>query len=71
MKCKDGGSYFYNDQKYRPLKIEKIIVNYFNSKNSNFSDMRFFRKCSMYRRSIPLKFHICLLQHRLLVNTRR
>ena len=23
MTCKDGGSYFYTNQKYRPLEIEK------------------------------------------------
>ena len=30
-KIKDGGSYFYKNQKYRPLEIEKIIFFSVNS----------------------------------------
>ena len=26
IKCEDGGSYFYKNQKYRPLEIEKNIL---------------------------------------------
>ena len=54
-KCKDGVSVFYKNQKYRPLKIEKkTFFGYFISEIPNFSYMRFFRKCPMFRRSIPL-----------------
>ena len=56
IKCKDGGSYFYKNQKYRSLEIEKkIFFSYFVSEIPNLSYMCFFRKCSMFRRSIPLK----------------
>ena len=42
IKCKDGGSYFYKNQKYRPLKIEKKnFFIYVNSDIPNFSKMRF------------------------------
>ena len=55
-KCKDWGSNFYKNQKYRPLEIEKKIIffSHFNSEIPNFSQMRFSRKCSMFRGSIPL-----------------
>ena len=56
IKCKDRGSYFYKNQKYRPLEIEKtFFFNYFIPENPNFSYMHFFRKCSMIRWNIPLK----------------
>ena len=54
-KCKDGGSYFYKNQKYRPLEIEKKnFFSYFFSEIPNFPYKRFFRKCSMFGWSIPL-----------------
>ena len=36
MKCKDGGSYFNNNQKYRLLEIEKNF-SYFIPEIPNFS----------------------------------
>ena len=46
IKCEDGGSYFYKNQKYRPLEQEK--ENFFQSYK------RFSSKCSMFRQSISL-----------------
>ena len=40
IKCKEGGSYFHKNKKYRRLEKEY---------------MDFFRKCSMFRRSISFK----------------
>ena len=40
IKCEEGGSYFYKNQKY--WRLEKEYMN-------------FFRKCSMFRRSTPFK----------------
>ena len=67
QKCKDGGSYFYKNQKYRRLEKRKKKFSYFISEIPNFSYTCFFRKCSKFRRSIPLKQsssfkskHICL-----------
>ena len=56
MKCKDGGSYFWKNKKYRRLEKEKknVFFGYFISEIPNFSYMGFFRKCSMFRWSIPL-----------------
>ena len=55
MKRKDGGSYFYKNKKYRRLEKEKyVFFSYFILVIPNFSYMNFFRKCSMFRRSIPL-----------------
>ena len=52
IKCKDGGSYFYKNQKYRSLEIEKKkFFSYFISGVPNLSYMCFFGKCSMFRRS--------------------
>ena len=34
MKCKDRGSYFYKNQKYRRMEIEKKIFQLFHLKNS-------------------------------------
>ena len=54
-KCKDGGSYFYKNKKYRRLEIEKKnFFNYFISESPNFSYMFFFRKSSIFGQSIPL-----------------
>ena len=37
IKCKDGGSYFYKNQKYRLLEMEKnIFFSYFSSEIPNF-----------------------------------
>ena len=48
------GLYFNKIQKYRRFEIEKkIFFSYFISEIPNFSDMRFFRKCTMIRRKIP------------------
>ena len=50
------GSYFYKNQKRGGLEKEKkVIFSYFNSKIPNFSYTGFFKKCSMFRRSTPLK----------------
>ena len=56
IKCKDGASYFYKNQKYRRLAV--------GNRNKFFSVISFekflifpyglFKKCSMFRRSIPL-----------------
>ena len=55
IKCKDGGSYFYKNKKYRRLEKEKnVFFSYFISGIPKFSYMGFFRKYSMFRRSIPL-----------------
>ena len=44
VKCKDGGSYFYKNQKYRRLGKEKknVFFSYFISGIPNFSYMSFF-----------------------------
>ena len=56
IKCKEGGSSFYKNQKYKRLEIEKkVFFSYFISEIPKFFYMGFFRKCSMFRRSIPLK----------------
>ena len=48
-------SYFYKNQKYIPLEIEKKKnFRYFISEIPNFSYKRFFRKYPMFRRSILL-----------------
>ena len=55
IKCKDGGSYFYKNKKYRRLQIEKkLLFSYFILEIPNFSHMGFFREWSMFRWSIPL-----------------
>ena len=55
IRCKDGGSYFYKNKKYRRSKKEKnVFVSYFISGIPKFFYMGFFRKYSMFRRSIPL-----------------
>ena len=54
IKCKDGGSHFYKNKKYRRLKKDKnVFFSYFISVIPHFSYMDFFRKCSMFRRNIP------------------
>ena len=56
IKCKGGDSYFYHNRIYRPLEIEtNFFFHYFISEIPNFSYMRFFRKCSILRWSIPLR----------------
>ena len=57
IQCKDGVSYFYKNKKYRPLEKEKKIFffSYLISEIPNFWYMRFFRKCSMFRRGISLR----------------
>ena len=40
------------------IEKKKSFFSYFISEISNFSYMRFFRKCSMFRRSIRLRFII-------------
>ena len=57
-KCKDGGSYFYKNQKYRPLEIGGKIFFFqlFHFRNSYIFKNAFFRKYSMFRRIIPLTF---------------
>ena len=60
VKCKDGGSYFYKNKKYRRLEKEKnVSFSYFISGIPNFSHMGFFRECLMFRRSIPLRLILC------------
>ena len=51
MKCKDGGSSFYKNEKYRWLGEKKL--DYLISEISNFSYMHLLRKGSMFRRNIP------------------
>ena len=54
--CKDVGSYFYKNQKYRRQEKQKIyIFQLFHFRNPNVSCMGFLRKCSMFRRRIPLR----------------
>ena len=54
MKCKDGGLYFCKSQKYGLLQIEKknSVISF--QKFLIFHICVFFRKCSMFCRSIPL-----------------
>ena len=71
MKCKDGCSYFNKNQKYRSLETEKKNQ-FFVSEIPNFYYMGFFRKCSMFLQSIPLKFlleslDICVVKRYLLL----
>ena len=51
------GSYFCKNQKQKPLEIEKkkFFFHLTHFRNPIFSYLRFFRKCSMLRKSIPLK----------------
>ena len=51
---KTGVHFFYKNQKYRRLEIEKKTFSYFISEIPSFSYMHFSRKCSMFRRSILL-----------------
>ena len=53
-KCKDGGSYFYKNKKYKQLEIEKKQFLLFHQEFLIFPIMRFFRKSSMFCQSIPL-----------------
>ena len=55
MKCKYGGSYVYKNKKYRRLEIEKKNISFFISEIPHFCYMLFFRKCSMFHLSIPLR----------------
>ena len=55
-KIKGGGSYFYKNQKYRRLEIAKKNLFNFISEIPYYPHMGFFRKCSKFRRNIPLKF---------------
>ena len=60
IKCEDGVSYFYKNHKYRRRKKEKNkSFSYFNSEIPNFSYIGFFRKCSTFCQSIPLKIRPC------------
>ena len=40
MKCKDGGSYFYKNKKYRPFEIERKIFSVIS-----FQKFLIFHKC--------------------------
>ena len=37
IKCKDGRSHFYKNQKYKPLKVENFFLSYFISEIPNCS----------------------------------
>ena len=56
MKSIDEGSYLYKNKKGRPLEVEKKIFSaILFQRLVIFPICVFFRKCSMFRRSIPLK----------------
>ena len=56
LKCTDGGSYFYKNKNQRRFETDKKkkIFHLLHFKSSNFFYMHFFRKYSMFRRSIPV-----------------
>ena len=60
-KCKEGGSYFYKNKKYRWLEMEKQnFLSCFISEIPNFSHIDYFRKSSRFCRSIPLIWSILM-----------
>ena len=54
MTCKDRGSFFLQKSKMQTVRNRKKTFSYFISEIPSFSYMHFFRKCSMFRRSILL-----------------
>ena len=58
IKCTDGGSYFYKNQKYRPLETEKRffwVISFQKFLIFHICVVVFFRKCWMFREGIPVK----------------
>ena len=54
IKCKDGRSHFYKNQKYKPLEVEIFFKVISFQKFLIVLYVFFLEKCSTFRRSIPL-----------------